>query len=301
MRSLNLWIFSVAAFLCGMVTASGQVNQYCQAFFDQMADDTLYAVRCAQAGCLDKVVDFGGGSALLGADGAVHQLKKGQLYNFIYKTPSTGGMPNSLVVVQVKQLDATPRTTVAPSPVRIRRYAMDFACYRGQHNVSLPELPPATVRGRDLHPIDYDKYDQFHRNGFTSSEEDQFFHNNVHLRYFNGQTCVSTLDPERRAQFLFHDPKHFASRVERIFISLGATPPAANAGELEGVRRYERLKVLISNYRRGSNPQGCAAFSTRAGGENSTQIDIVVRDIEQQVQAGFPLYDASRNWSFLLE
>jgi hypothetical protein len=300
MRSLNPWIFSAAALLCGTLTASAQGNQYCQAFFGEMTDDTLYAARCAQAGCLDKVVEIGGNAALLSADGVVHQLKKGQLYNFIYKTPP-GGLPNSLVVVQVKQLDATPRTTLAPSPVRIRRYALDFACYRGRHDVSLPQLPSDAVRGRDLPAIDYDKYDEFHRDGFTSSTEDRYFHNNVHLSYFNGQSCVSTLDPARRAQFLIHDHKNFAGRLERIFISLGAPPNKANAADLETVRKYERLKVLISNYRRGSNPQGCAAFSTKAGGSNSVQLDVVVRDIEQQVQAGFPLYDTSRNWSFLLE
>jgi len=300
MRLLDRWVVGAAALICGTVAASAQANQYCQAFFDQMADDTLYSARCSQAGCLDKVVDIGGTSALWGADGAVRPLKKAQYYNFIYKTPSSGGRPNSLVVVQVKQLDATPRTTAAP--VRMRRYALDFACYRGRpDNVSRPEWPPATVRGSELREIDYDKYDQFHRVGFTSSEEDRFFQKNVHLSYYNGQTCVSTLDPERRAQFLIHDHKNYASRFERFLISVGGTPNKANAGELETVRKYERLKVLISNYRRGSNPQGCAAFSTRAGGSNSTRLDVVVRDIEQQVQAGFPGFDTSRSWSFLLE
>jgi hypothetical protein len=301
MRSLRRWILGAAVLLYGTVAASAQANQYCQAFFDQMADDTLYAARCAQAGCLDKVVNTGGPSALQGADGAVRPLKKGQYYNFIYKTPSSGGTPNSLVVVQIKQLDATARATVAPSPVRMRRYALDFACYRGRQDVSLPDLPPATVRGGELREIDYNKYDQFHRDGFTSSEEDRFFQNNLHLRYFNGRTCVSTLDPARRAQFLLHDHKQFSGRFEQFFISVGLTANKANAGELETVRKYARLKVLVSNYRRGSQPQGCAAFSTKAGGSNSIRLDVVVRDIEQQVQAGFPGYDTSRSWSFLLE
>ncbi len=298
MQSPNRWILSAAVFLCGTVTASAQANQYCQAFFDQIADDTLCAARCSQRVCLDKVVDAGGTSALQAADGTVRPLKKGEHYNFIYKTPS-GGLPNSLVIVQVKQLDSTPRTTVAPSPVRMRRYGLGFVCYRQQRDASRPEWPPATVRGSDLPEIAYDKYDQFHRDGFTSSEEDRFFHNNIHLSYFNGQTCVSTLDPVRRSQFLFHDHKNFAGRFDQFLISLGAGATKANAEELDTVRKYERLKVLVSNYRRGANPQGCAAFSTRAGGANSTRLDVVVRDIEQQVLA-HP-YDTSRNWSFLLE
>jgi hypothetical protein len=226
-------------------------------------------------------------------------LLKGQRYNFAYKTPQ-GGLPNSVVVVQIKQLDVTPRTSIEPSPVRLRRYGIDFACFRSQRgDASLPQWPPEGVRGRDLPAIPYAQFDEFHRQGFTSADEDRFLRENLHFRYFNGQTCVSTLDPIRRAQFLMHDPQHFATKIDTLFISLGMSPTKANAQEFETIRKYERLKILVSNYRRGTNPQGCVAFSSKAGRPESSRLDVVVRDIERQVQA-YP-FDQSRNWSFELK
>src|ERR1700686_71305 len=148
MRKVEGWIFAVVTLLGGMGAVSAQPNQYCQAFFNQMTSDTLYVANCAAQNCLKKVVSLGGTAVLQAADGSTDRLKKGEPYNFIYRT-SSDGLPNSLVIVQVKQLDAA-TTNSKPSPVRLRRYAFNFACYRGERNVSFAQWPSAKVRGRDL-------------------------------------------------------------------------------------------------------------------------------------------------------
>jgi hypothetical protein len=301
MRKLDGWLFVSIAFLNGISLASAQPNQYCQSFFDQMAPDTLYVANCtAQANCLKKVVDYGGNAVLQAADGSTDQLKKAEPYNFIYKTTSEG-LPNSLVIVQIKQLDAA-RTNPTPSPVRLRRYAFNFACYQGSRNAPAPQWPSADVRGRDLTAIPYSNYDEFHRTGATNAEQDAILRTRLgfHVRYNNGvsRTCVSTLDPERRAQFLMEDWRNYAGHVGGFFISLGAYSTTASAQSLDDVRKYERLKVLLSNYSRGGKTEGCVGFSTKAGGPQSTHLDIVLRDIERQVQASG---DTSRTWSFALQ
>lgn len=288
-------------FLVGTATATAANNQYCRAFFDQMADDTLYVASCSgRDNCIEKVVtDLSGNSMLLKNDGTVQQLLKGLKYDFVYKTlPS--GLPNSVVVIQVKQIDAPVKTSLAASPVGMRRYGIDFACFRGKRgDAVLPQWPPEVVRGRDLRLMPFEKFDEFHRQGSTSADEDDFMRSNLHFRYFNGQACVSTLDPIRRAQFLMNDPKDFAGKIQSFFISLGMSPVKPNEDSVAQVKKYDRLKILVSNYRRGMSPQGCVQFSSKAGRPESTRLDVVLRDIEQQVQT-FPI-DTSQSWSFELK
>jgi hypothetical protein len=261
----------------------------------QLEPDTLYVANCTgQSSCLEKVTDVGGLSALLSADGSTHQLEKGKRYNFIFKVPQ-GGMPNSLVVVQVKQVDLIPKRVAEGSPVRMQRYRIEFACYRRHRDATSPQWPPEGVPGRNLPSISYSAYDEFHRNGFTNADDDRLLTTKFHVRYFNGQTCVSTLDPVRRAQFLMHDTNNFAGRTESFLVKLGAYSLPANAGD-DAAKQYERLKVVLSNYRRASDTQGCFGFSTKAGRSESLRLDVVVRDIERQVQA-YP-FDLSKSWSF---
>lgn len=299
MRALKSWISGSIALALGSLAATAQPNQFCQIFSDTMDSDALYVANCKDsANCLQKVMtDFSGNALLQGVDGQRHKLKKAQSYNFLFKT-LPGGMRNSLVVIQVKQMDVQMRNQ--PSDVRLQRYALNFGCFRRQTNVPLPQWPPEDVH--NLPSVPYDSYDEFHRNGFTSSDEDRRLRA-FHVRYFNGSTCVSTLEPVRRAQFLIHDPQHYAGRTGTFFAHLGVYTTPANAQELDAVRKYEKLKIIVSNYSRPDLREGCFAFSTRAGGPKSTRLDLVVRDIERQVQAVQQDWsnDTTHTWSFELE
>lgn len=292
--------FRVLALFCCLIAsgAGAYANPACRSLVGHMADNTLYSARCHNhPGCLEEVVETGATAVLKASDGKTRRLQKAQRYNFVYRVPAAGAA-NSLVIAQIKQLDAGHRA-IKPSKVRMQRYPISFACVGRRQNESLPQWPHSEVRGRDLPSVDYDRYDAFHRNGFTTSDEDHVLRSSLHVRYHNGQACVSTQDPVRRAQFLLHDHKSFAWRTGTFFLRVGLYTTTATGDEYQKVAEYKRLKVIVTNYRQSGEQPRCFSFSTKAGRPESTRLDISIRDIEKQA-AAYP-YDLTRQWSFELE
>lgn len=290
------FLLSVTVLASCVVSATAQPNAYCRNLAPLMKSNTLYVAYCMRGeNCLEPVVNSGGTDLVQGQNG-LHRLSPGQRYRFLYKTSTDSTNVNSLVAINVKQLDISPRGT--PSPVRLRRYPFHFACVGFRNDVSLPGWPGKEVQGRNLPSIPYDKYDQFHRFGFTSPEETALL-KKFHVSYFNGQECVSTTDAIRRAQFLFTDRQDYHGPFVALAFRFGAYTASANAQSLETIAKYERLKVLVSNYSRPANTAGCFSFTTRAGAAKSIKLDVTVSDIEQQVRSA--PFDSSRSWSFDLQ
>ena len=289
---------SFAALATCIASAQAQPDEYCRLLAPKMESNKLYVATCLNGpSCLSTVVSSAGGAVLQGSDGQQHQLNPGQNYRFLLKTATDGTNVNSLVVIQVKRLDATSRG--APAPVRLRRYPLDFACVGfNRGGASVPEWPPSEVHGRNLPSVPYDKYDQFHRYGFTTPDETDRLRQ-FHVSYFNGQSCVSTTDPIRRAQFLFTDRQDYHGYVVSAVTRFGIFATEANAQSLETMSKYEDLKVLLGNYRRPPNTAGCFSFSTRAGAVKSVRLDLTISDIEQQVRTA--PFDSSQSWSFDLQ
>jgi hypothetical protein len=294
----NRLLGSLASLLVYVVAAEAQPDPYCQSLAPLMNSKTLYVVTCAHgSGCIQPVVYSGESAFVQGTDGALHRLNPGQSYRFLYKTFEGNTTVNSLVAIHIKRLDVLPRGVSTPSPVRLRRYALDFACVGFKKNVTLPAWPGEDVQGRNLPSVPYDKYDQFHRFGYTSPDESALL-KQFHVSYYNGQQCVSTTDPVRRAQFLFTDRGSYHGPWVSLATRFGIYTPEANAQDIASIARYESLKVLVSNYRGSANTSGCFSFTTRAGAARSAKLDVTISDIEQQVRSA--PFDTSESWSFQL-
>ena len=204
---------SFAALATCIASAQAQPDEYCRLLAPKMESNKLYVATCLNGpSCLSTVVSSAGGAVLQGSDGQQHQLNPGQNYRFLLKTATDGTNVNSLVVIQVKRLDATSRG--APAPVRLRRYPLDFACVgtsteaaprcrSGRQARCTAEICPAFPTTSTI---------QFHRYGFTTPDETDRLRQ-FHVSYFNGQSCVSTTDPIRRAQFLFTDRQDYHGYV----------------------------------------------------------------------------------------
>ena len=101
-----------------------------------------------------------------------------------------------------------------------------------------------------------------------------------HVHYFNGNACVRTTDDGRRQQFLFERREeqegYFSTLVARLNIPQFSTPAVAGPEVL----KYEKLHVLLGNYKKKPLTSGCVSFSVPAQG---SALDIVLSDIEDNV------------------
>ncbi|HWV40408.1 hypothetical protein [Pseudorhodoplanes sp.] len=272
--------------------ASGaNANTACENHSNRMQAGALYALLC-NGNCLARVerVDIGK-HALRQNDALVH-LSRGRRYQFLYK-PQNPVASNSLVVVQVKRLE-TSSGSEKPVPVELRRDAVRFACVGRNRSASVEAWPPEGVSGHAAPKIGYTSYDRFHRYGFTNAD-DMTLLRKFHVRYFNGQSCVSTLDPVRRTQFLFHDHMNYPSRPFAFAARLGLYVNEANAQQLDAIKRYERLRVILTNYQQAASSQGCFEFSVRTG-PATAGIDLGLRDLERASRV--PTFDTTARWSF---
>src|SRR5581483_360262 len=179
-----------ATLLCGIGDA-GANDRYCSALIDKLAGNTLYAANCTSGpNCLQRVIETLNGAVLEKADGSTEGLRPGSKHHFIYKIePSV--IQNSLVVVQFKRLENPARQGATPVPVRLKREAVPFGCSGFARNTPLAPWPPEGVSGSQLPQVAYANYDQFHRLGFTSGDDDHLLRKKFHVRYFNGQDCNS--------------------------------------------------------------------------------------------------------------
>jgi hypothetical protein len=267
-------------------------NAACEQQSNRMQAGALYVLLC-NGNCLARVERVEGGKHALRHNDALVQLSRGRRYQFLYK-PLNPVASNSLVVVQVKRRE-TQSGSEKPAPVELRKDAIRFACVGRNRSASVEGWPPEGVAGRAAPNIGYASYDRFHRYGFTNAD-DMTLLRKFHVRYFNGQTCVSTLDPVRRTQFLFHDHLNYPSRPLAFVARLGFYVSEANAQELDAIKRYERLRVILTNYQRAASAQGCFEFSVRTG-PATAGIDLVLRDLESQASR-LPTFDTTARWSF---
>lgn len=290
----------------GQISASAYANEYCRAFIDQMETGTLYAVKCRNnSSCLQKVAKpklFSDDAFLIAENKELETLEPSGRYNFIFKTEQNFSR-NSLVVVQTKRLDNPARIEMKPVGVKIRRDALKFSCQLFAENVFQSAWPRDDARGDQVPSVSFDKYDQFHRYGYTAKEERSHLWNRFHVAYHNGSTCVSTLDPARRFQFLLYErnniPSKFVAFLERINV---LSPSAALAANKSEMAKYEKLKVVVTNYQIVKNPTetrpgaGCFGFSASTGGNKTATLTVSMSDLEENAPY-FPL-DQTVTWNF---
>jgi hypothetical protein len=133
--------------------------------------------------------------------------------------------------------------------------------------------------------------------GSTSPDAAGFLHDNFHTNYFDGKSCVSTLEPTRRAQFLLFDRRNVPDRTTAFISRLGAAPEAVHADPI--YQKYERFKVLLTNYQKAAQGSGCFSFSARTV---SSELEVSLSDLEEKVRYGtiFDLY-LLKTWDFELK
>ncbi len=301
MRLKYISIVISSALLLNFTSTGWAGDRYCRALINSILPNTLYSVHCAhEAKCVSRVVYSTNGAVLERADGTTSYLRRGRHYHFIYKVLPTFAQ-NSLVVVHIKRLDNPSRDKSSPARVKLQRKSIQFGCRGFSKHVKLRSWPPSAISERYLPSVGYDKYDHFHRYGYTSGDEDRVLRNKFHVRYNNGNGCVSTLDAERRWQFLFEDRTNVPGVIAAFLARLNLYASSANAAALEQVRKFAKLKVLVTNYasekdRNGAIAPACFGFAISTGGSRTVRVDVSVSDVES-VAPLFP-FDATKDWSF---
>lgn len=259
-------IFPLSAFVALLASSSAlaQANGHCSRFQTFMTPEILYEVLCAESvsTCIRP---------------AALSIVKDKATPFIFKTGATP-VANSLVVLQLKYVGTTPRSD--PSNVRLMRHRLDFACYRRNRNhvrTAIPDDPDMVDRAPE---VSYRGYDEFHRYGFTGGADRDVLAN-FHTRYFNGETCVPTTDTQRRAQFLFEDRSNVAGAFQSVWRRLGGSDGRAIAAPGSEILKYQQLHVVVSNYRKRPQENGCFGFSVQGAGG---AVEIAMSDIEENVR-----------------
>ena len=306
MKVLSAGVVAAAILFIGQFAVVANANEFCRSFIGEMDTGVLYVAKCLnRASCLEKVVTpgIGANNVLVTQDNKFETLEPGNRYNFIFKTAES--LPrNSMVVVQTKRLNNPSRVETKPVDVQIRRNALNFSCGPFGTNVYESAWPPDDAKGNQVPSVSFYKYDQFHRYGYTAKEERSRLWSKFHVVYFNGSTCVSTLDAARRSQFLLYDrtniPSKFVAFLERISV---VSPSAAIAAGQNEMAKYEKIKVLLTNYQivnqdSGRNPvAGCFGFSASSGTTKTSQLEISVSDLELNAPY-WPLLDLTKTWTF---
>lgn len=212
-------------------------------------------------------------------------LKKNIAYHFLYKTQATDIL-NSLIVIHVKGIATQPITS--PTPVKLTRQRLSFACKSRTEVFSKPSYRDQVNNDTRLREVPYDSYDLFNRYGYAPKPISGTliaFHTN----YFNGAACVSTLEPSRRAEFLFTDQDDVPGFLVSTATRLGfKTAPAIAAS----INQYNYLHVIVANYKKQPETSGCVSFTAHST-DNSVQIDL--SDLEEKVQV--PGLFKRRNWT----
>jgi hypothetical protein len=303
---------SVAALFLFQGSAFSQNN--CALFLDQMKDGYLYESEpgCRSfSDCVKKVTP----NINLTTGLADVSLNPNKAYNFYYRTEGTP-IKNSLVAVQIKYLEATPRPrTLNPVGVNLERDATPFACDKKLHK-DLPYKYGKYIDNQLVDAIDYDEYDQYHRWGRFSGDIDAELHENFHLRYNNGSQCVRS-DEERRAQLLLmHARNTLPSRWEEAAYRAGLSKLAENfkipkayaqyaktPSERRALRErtdvvpFSQLKVLLTNYQKNELSSGCFGFSISTNLTDRvrqlSEIDVSFSDLEESI-INFP----HPNWNY---
>ncbi len=300
---------SLSAALAFTVLGSSVVlaGGYCSRFADKMDAGSLYAASCARSStCLAKVVTNVRGETGIIKRGKFQLLERKRRYTFLYKTDPMGpmGATNSLVIARIKLVAAAPLHNVKPPDVEIKRYGFHFACvadvYKGDESLAAWPSDPPHAKRQVFQRIPFDKFDHFHRYGFTTGDTDKELRQNTHFHvvYYNGKSCVSTLSRSRIRQFLLEDRDNVPWFIVSVANRLGGFFDVTRA-EAQQAEKYEKLRVIVTNYQRKPNQSGCFEFTTRAGTAESKTLEISVGDVEKQVQS-YP-FDISKTWSFDLK
>jgi hypothetical protein len=289
--------FAICILASGTCSLQAAPNDaYCSRYIDQMDPRALYVATClGNPSCLSRIESAGDRAFMVARGQPPVQLQRNRTYRFLYKTPDDE-IVNSLVVIQLMQIGSTPRKVDKPVDVQLAREALNFACRAFRQNIYRASWPADVDEDTRLPTVDYDKYDQFHREGYTSLAEAGFMTRDFHTQYFDGDTCVSTLDPPRRSQFLLFARRNVETRVSSFFNRFGAKPDEAIAAPEERPQQYERLKVLLSNYQKQPHKSGCFSFNARGTG---SQLQVSFSDLEDKVRhATFWDFDRMATWTF---
>jgi hypothetical protein len=281
----------------------------CGLFLDQMKDGSLYesepSCHSSFSDCVKIVTpnaDFTTGLADV-------SLSPNKVYNFYYRTEGTP-VTKSLVAVQVKYLEATPRArTLNPVGVSLERDATPFACDKTLRK-DLPYRYGKYVDNQLVDTVDYDEYDQYHRWGRFSGDVDAELHENFHIRYNNGDRCVRSDEGHRAQLFLMHGRNTLPSRWEEAIYRAGLSKVAENLkipsayaqyaktpSERKALKQrvdivpFSQLKVLLTNYQKKELTSGCFGFSVATNMTDRTkqpsELDVSFSDLEESV-TNFP-------------
>jgi hypothetical protein len=263
---LRQGITGLAGLLWAIAPAAAQSDAYCAGLQELMQPNQLYLATCSSGpNCLTPVTQ----------DTA---LKDKAMHRFAYRTGATG-VRNSLVVVQLKYAGTPPADRVAD--VKLTRYPFDFACYRRSRDHVQSAIPADPENPDRASSVSYRSYDEFHRYGYTNTDNRQKL-SGFHTRYFNGERCVTTTDPDRRAQFLFERRDAVAGGFSSVWRRVAGDGTALAGVESNDMRRYEQLHVVLSNYKKRALVNGCFSFAMRAQGG---AVEIGLSDIEENVAA----------------
>jgi hypothetical protein len=275
---------SLLVFVGASVAGHAAPNDaYCKRFASSMSPDTLYIANCTgDASCLQPVQASG-------------QLQSKKPYRFLYSTGATG-IKNSMVVVQLKHVGSSPQQK--PADVQLARDALNFACVGFRKNVYRQSWPGNVDSEEALPALPYDKYDQYHRRGYTSRSEAQYLHDDFHTNYFDGDACVSTLEPVRRGQFLLFARRDVSDRTSSLINRFGGSVGESVADDTV-VKRYERFKIILTNYQKESQASGCFSFSARGDG---AELEVSLADLEEKAKYG-TIFDRHtlKTWNFQLK
>jgi hypothetical protein len=259
----------IVALATGALISSPAAAQpdYCGMYASSMSPGELYQVKCPTPNTCQ--------THLVGQSN--FPVQRGSNDRFLYKTAETP-VQNSLVIIQFQYVGTEPHKSA--SAVSLARQRVDFACFRGGHAAVRDAVPVDPDDVGHAPSVTYGSYDKFHRTGGADSWGDRQTLESFHVHYFNGNACVRTTDDGRRQQFLFERREeqegYFSTLVARLNIPQFSTPAVAGPEVL----KYEKLHVLLGNYKKKPLTSGCVSFSVPAQG---SALDIVLSDIEDNV------------------
>jgi hypothetical protein len=247
---------------------------YCSTYATQLTPGTLYVALPCESDP-HQVCPVPAGTA---------PLKENVAYHFLYQTQATNIL-NSLVVIHVKGVAPQP---VATPPVKLTRQRLSFACKSRTRIFSRPSYRHEVNNNPQAQEVPYDSYDLFNRYGYAP-EPTRGTLFAFHTNYFNGSACVSTLEPTRRAEFLFAEQDNIPGFIVSTATQLGFRKPVATAGP---INPYDHLRVIVANYKKAPQATGCISFVVRTR-DKSLQIDL--SDLEEKAQ--MPIYFTRRSWT----
>jgi hypothetical protein len=290
------WLTGLLSVALVSVGSHGHASDpYCQTFAAKLDPALLYAVK---EGCFDRACITTFDAPTTGEEGN-GSLGKGAHYRFIYVIGNST-ITKSPFIVKAMYTDQTAPGIVAKPSVNLARDRLRFACrpgwlwaVNGSHKrYEAPPLPSDWEATGHRVEIPYDKYDQYHRRGYTDpdnlSQLDQF-----HVGYENASTCSFTNDSARRPYFLFTDQEKLSNFIDRLVARFNAAPVTqliAGGAEYRKVTSYTRLELTMSNYEKEAQTRGCISFPVEGAHD---AVDLQLVDLEWQLRG---TRDAPPRW-----